>query len=795
MRRRIGALLLVFALCLGVLPAHAEVEVVDPLADPDVLLNEDEFLKMAQLQDTPIPFLGSEVSPDDTTVLVNNYRYSDTGSALLNVVDGSVVPIQPLQLGEDDNFFPLMATELVWFDNDTLGQLIFDLFTGVNLLTVDRYTGQLALTPLGQFFLPVSISPNGKKVLIAEVPDLDAEGMKAMLQQRLPFGTKLPGIQYRSADLQKPVRSAFQAHTDQKWAMNDDFVTLTVLDLEYGVVTPLVDVYDDSILIDYAWSPDGSKIAIIRDTNEYANQSTVRLVDGSMLDALGEWSPQDNPFFVNNVVDVFDVGTGELHPQAIRAMDGNGDIALDVDWSTDGERFVVQMFHPAQIKGRRYPSYRFPDRAYLKFFDKHGNYLSTFAAPEISASDLTVMPHFVSPDELMIAAPVGTTYKVFYYNQGSGEFRQVSAWDGTYFNFVSTRQSRQLIYSFSSFMNAPDIYRIQWDGQALARLTWSNAEPESLNAVRVDPVAFTLRSGAVRSGYLIQPSGAEFPPKNSPIIVWQEGGPRATFANRWATNVENPYNLLPNFGMPVLFVPLPGRLGFGPEFLNAMADGSNFGQIDIDEMAEIVDQLVQKGWTSEGKVGITGCSYGGYFTTQSITRHQMRYAAANSQCTLFNNSDEWHFGLGPLIAFLEGVKPTDRPDEYAADSPMSRASAVRTPTLLFHGTQDFLPIKFAVDFHDQIAIQGYKARLIAFDGEGHGLAMPTSQLRAGQEQLMWFRTYLNGDVSMASRQAESVVIVPAAETAPVEAAPVYAAPASAPQFLFIPDGKFVLQAF
>src|SRR5262249_54214553 len=188
--------------------------------------------------------------------------------------------------------------------------------------------------------------------------------------------------------------------------------------------------------------------------------------------------------------------------------------------------------------------------------------------------------------------------------------------------------------------------------------------------------------------------------------------------------------------------PLEGRLGFGTERFDALVEGDNFGQVDIDEQREIVLQLEQRGYTTPARVGITGCSYGGYFTSQSITRHPGLYAAANSQCTLLDLLDQWSFGQTGAVAYWEGRTPEEGEYEYRRDSPLFSADKVRTPTLLFAGSEDFLPWKFSAEFHDAIGAAGTPARLVVFEGEGHGLfGSINSQLAAAEEQILWFRRY------------------------------------------------------
>ncbi len=220
-------------------------------------------------------------------------------------------------------------------------------------------------------------------------------------------------------------------------------------------------------------------------------------------------------------------------------------------------------------------------------------------------------------------------------------------------------------------------------------------------------------------------------------------GPGPAMLNRWLTNVENPYGLLPNFGYGVLVVPLAGRDGTGPQSLVSMANGRNFGQIDIDEQAEITRQMIAKRWTAAGKVGIMGCSYGGYFTLQSITRHPDLYAAANAQCSLVDLIVEWSRGYPALIQYLEGPRtPFNDAAEFQKDSPIYNASKIRTPLLIFKGTDDFLPITLDENLLKIVQDKKTPARMVKFEGEGHGLRDSENQLYAAQEQISWFRKYL-----------------------------------------------------
>ncbi len=94
---------------------------------------------------------------------------------------------------------------------------------------------------------------------------------------------------------------------------------------------------------------------------------------------------------------------------------------------------------------------------------------------------------------------------------------------------------------------------------------------------------------------------------------------------------------------------------------------------------------------------------------------------------------------------IHGRTPAEDPAEVERDSPVRNAAKVKTPTLIFDGTEDFLPYQFSEKFHDDINAAGTKADFFLFQYEGHGLGLPGSQLVAGQAQIDWFRRFLKRD--------------------------------------------------
>ena len=699
-RRRWPRVLLVTTLVVLVSLATTQGVVVYLAYAQPLRLPPAELQKLARLRQTTEPRLMSAVSPDDRTIVTLNLPEtgrsgSEAGTpqwAFLDVEDGSSRPIATAALDLEPQ------TEVVWRDARTAVYVSADRADTPRLVALNRDTGAVTSSPLRLPGRPVSLAPTGTQLL------LEIAGSAG--------------------------------------------VTLATFDLASGTVTPLLDYPHGSGPSSIAWTPDGSKLALVRlalPGGTAPNQQ--HAMELAVQDALGVLRPADNPFFTGSVVDVFNLAQHAFWPAALRAADTGSDIFNRVDWSTDGRTLLVQMAAPARLPGRQYPIYRYPERAYLRFYDANLQPIGMLDRPETRAV-LSSSAHFISADEVVAVAPAGMTYRLHLYNRTTGAFRTLPTTEGSFaeapggYQVYATHQSRQLVFNHSSFQHPPEVYRMGWDGQPLRQLTHMNDGAAATNRIRVDQVTVPLPGGESRIGYLLQPAGAAFPPRNARIVLFQQGGPGPAMANRWGATSEEPFNLLPNFGIGLLVMTFPGREGWGPEVFTALKVERNFGQLDIDEAAEVVAYLVHQGYTARDRVGITGCSYGGYFTAQSIVRHPDLYAAANAQCSLLDLTHAWEYVARPDVTFWEGRTPTADPTEYADDSPIAQGAKVRTPLLLFHGATDTLPASIAANFRDQVAAGGTPVELITFQDEGHGLSQPSNKMAAAQAQIRWFQQYL-----------------------------------------------------
>jgi dipeptidyl aminopeptidase/acylaminoacyl peptidase len=756
--------------------------------DLPTLLSADDNAKIAKLQNGATRIrLFSDISPDDQAILVQE------GNVLgfLNIQNGSFLRIDPKTAFS--RFFPAALLGrgggFVWRDNRTLvslGTVDPGAFSNgedepnqgappeAALVSIDRMTGQVNGVAINlPDALPFSIAPNARRVLLQTAPpDSDAQGQTISVPVTWPKPSASAAIAL-PADVQAEADRFLQDNAYLRrltqWnppttlersvlSVASKETKLQIFDVASGQTTDLFTVHPGTIFSPVVpWTADGGKIALtyssMFDFSDPPDPRASRTQDGALLseqlykDVTGNLPPADNPFFQHDTVEVFDLD-GQT-TKTLRAADGDGVLLGAEAWSPDGQALLVRALHPAHIIGRRYPIYtpQLAERASFRLYDQNLTEIGRTDAPDL-AGPSGLAATFATANEIVFTAITGLDLHLYLYNRSTGNLQKLTTQPGTYNPVAATRTSRQIVFGYTSFVNPGELYRMSLDGTDLTPLSAVNKQLAALSKTQMNPVTFRLASGALRTGMLIQPAGTTFPPSNVPMIVWQEGGPGGFMNNEWAANVENPYALLPNFGFSLLIVPLSGREGYGPATLNALADGTNFGQIDEDEMAEIVQQAVARGWTSPRKLGITGCSYGGYFALQSVIRHPDLYAAANPQCALVDSIVEWSRGMHALMPFLEGRPPFSALDEYRRDSPMYNAGTIRAAVLTFHGTDDFLPITQNENLHLQLVLQGVPARMVRFVGAGHGVVSRSRattrvyQLYAAQEMIQWFRTYL-----------------------------------------------------
>lgn len=687
---------------LALIGTTATAEIVNVGFDGSELptLSEGEQATLDTLQSVRLPLILSEVSPDRSTLVVatlDRLSQTDWRVKFLDLNTGELIDSVVL---EYEVFSPFLPIE--WVDNETIRFVQEGVFGPWDLVSLNRETGIVSHT---------SVYPTEEESgeILGAAPDFSHFALRV-----------------------------YEAEEDVIY-----LVSLRSLDrIEVARIPSDLEIQPPS------WSDDGDRVVFVTSSIEERGlyertPYSPNLSDPVNQDALGRTSPTDNLFLQQNEVKVYDLTASEPLLLQLKAGDDPAHLLAEARLSPTGDRLLVKYLEPGQLIGREFASYLYPQRSYYRVLDLAGNPIATIADPAL-AGPLENTGEFITADTVLFSSAVGTNRHFFTYDLGTETLDRLPLPAGSVDpeSWTVSADRETLFFAFSAITQPPELFSMPLDGSAPpTQITQLNAEVAAVNKVQVNPVSFTTSNG-LREGFLVQPAGRPFPPTEEPMVFWQQGGPGFSMVNEFAVEVEMPFNLLPNFGISVLSVPLAGREGFGADVYRLQADGDNFGQVDIVEGVEVAAQVVGQRWARPDQLGISGCSYGGYFAAQAIAQQPEVFAAANPQCSLLDAFTEWQLGYSSLLSYLTGRTPMEAPEHYRQISPLYSADNITAATMIFHGSADFLQVDMARNFHDVIDSNGVPAMMYEFEGVGHSIFDITLQRTAAQLQVDFFREHL-----------------------------------------------------
>ncbi len=773
----------------AVLPSAARAEIIDydPASDQvPQILTEEELAKYNQLRSITRPSVSTTISPDGRYVLVTNPAQGQ-GTRLL---DTTTKEFKPWQTPADTT----VASPYTWVSDSEA--VVFTYKTERNaqgqIIRTYDYAKTMVDFSTGTFTPAVFEWPTipGKRLTLV--------GGRALL--KTPDGTfhavgyTLPaGLADAVVELAPP--PTYDARTPEERAAAGEAVDapqtilqadaeIVAISLTDGQVTPIGGVPAGANIASaasgMAMQPGGTRVAFV--TTQPIPWAGI-VVGGranrgggmptgyyNVQENLGKIPESENRHITATALTIVDIATGERKViQNTAHTPGKFASAL---WTADGQWLLVLCQRPSVLEGRAHPIYEYSAGLDLKVFTPEGNVPAAGAVnpvslralnPPMDAAGTSFAP--LDGTKMLVRVGVNTTRHMYVVDVGDAAQKPQAIYDGDdmLYSGAYAPATGKLVAVLGNAADPGEIY-VATGGDVEAtreKLTESNPVLDTVSTIATRTFTYRTSAGFTLKGVYVYPREWSFPPPEpKPLVVWQEGGPGGQMVNTWGASVESPYSLLPNFGIPVLIVNGSGRTSNGGQFYNDMADGRNYGQRDIQDVKEAVDYLIEMDVVDPKAVGVTGCSYGGYFTLQSLTTYPDFYAAGNSQCSLNDLLYEYNFGWSPFLGYLVGRSTTDDPAEYIKDSPTYNAYKIKAPLLQFHGTSDFLPFEHITNIHDQVQANGVETVFFRALGYGHGLGTavnaegaavpnsgPNAQRYAFQLQLKWFRDHLGAQTA------------------------------------------------
>jgi dipeptidyl aminopeptidase/acylaminoacyl peptidase len=300
---------------------------------------------------------------------------------------------------------------------------------------------------------------------------------------------------------------------------------------------------------------------------------------------------------------------------------------------------------------------------------------------------------------------------------------------------VATSNTNNIALVRSSFDSPPEV----WAGDLmnLKQITHINdgAKPVWGKAESVE----WKNEGFNVQGWLLLPAHYD-PAKKYPLIVEVHGGPSAAVVPRWPGVGYGPvpFSALDYF----VLMPNPrGSYGEGEKF--TQANRKDFGYGDLRDILAGVDAAEKKYPIDDGRVGLTGWSYGGFMTMFAVTQtHRFKAAVAGAGISNWqsyygeNSIDQW------MIPFF-GASVYDDPAVYAKMSAINFIKNVRTPVLSVVGDRDGeCPAPQSFEFWHALRDLGKPTELVVYPNEGHGFVNPEHRRDVLERALGWFEEYM-----------------------------------------------------
>lgn len=276
----------------------------------------------------------------------------------------------------------------------------------------------------------------------------------------------------------------------------------------------------------------------------------------------------------------------------------------------------------------------------------------------------------------------------------------------------------------------------------LRRLTTHNAWLADVRLGRQETVSYTARDGWRIDGILIHPVDAQEGVR-APLAVLPHGGPEGIDFDGWGTNSLYPAQLLAGAGYAVFRPNYRGSGGRGVRF--AQGDHRDLGGREFDDVIDGIDFLHERGVIDRNRVGISGTSYGGYFSAWAGTRHSDRFRLAMP----FAGISNWMSFMGTTDIPYEmsivhwDLWPYEHPLLMWERSPLAHLANARTPMVIGQGmADDRVHPEQMLQLHQALRLRDVPSELVLYPREPHGLLERQHQLDYMRRILSAFDQYV-----------------------------------------------------
>lgn len=269
------------------------------------------------------------------------------------------------------------------------------------------------------------------------------------------------------------------------------------------------------------------------------------------------------------------------------------------------------------------------------------------------------------------------------------------------------------------------------------RLTTYNDAVAALDLGAVKPVTWQ-NDGFAEDGVVTLPPGYDGN-KTYPLVLVIHGGPNSASL----TNFSTLNQLLAARGFIVFNPNYRGSDNLGEAYWHAIFNDAGAGP-GRDVMAGItaVEKMAK---VDPKRIAVSGWSYGGYMTSW-MEGHYHIWKAAVAGAAVNNWIDEYALSDNNVsVRFSFGGSPWTGKymEQYRAQSPISYAWDINTPTLILSDTGDArVPITQSYEMFRALRDRGTPVRFFAYPAAGHFPGDPVRSMDVYRRWIDWIVSYM-----------------------------------------------------
>ena len=278
-----------------------------------------------------------------------------------------------------------------------------------------------------------------------------------------------------------------------------------------------------------------------------------------------------------------------------------------------------------------------------------------------------------------------------------------------------------------------------------------NSFLDKLPKAKGEVITWTGALGETVEGILYYPHNYD-EGKRYALIIGAHGGPTAADFDEWDSNSSYPVNLFSQRGAFFLKPNYHGSTSYGINYAKSILGDGKYYDLPLEDILKGIDHLDKQGLIDKANMGVMGWSNGAIYATMLSVRYPDMFKAVGAGAGDVNWTSDFgtcEFGVQFDQLYIGGAPYDDvngkiYNEKYILDSPLFEMEKVKSPTIIFHGSDDrAVPRDQGWEYYRALQQAGnVPVKFLWFPGQPHSLQKVSHRMRKLIEEMKWFDTYM-----------------------------------------------------